>query len=43
MTIAGWIFLTLSLTFVCGLALWCFYRVLTLPVREGAGRRPKSR
>ena len=28
MTLAGWIFLITSLTFVWGLTLWCFYRVL---------------
>jgi hypothetical protein len=28
MTIGGWIFLLLSLTFVWGLGLWCFYQVL---------------
>lgn len=28
MTIGGWIFLVLSLTFVWGLAIFCFRRVL---------------
>jgi hypothetical protein len=40
MTAAGWVFLTVSLAFVWGLALWCFYRVLSIrdeppdPVRK---------
>jgi hypothetical protein len=33
MTTLGWIFLTVSLTFVWGLTGWCFYKVLT--VRDG--------
>ena len=28
MTIGGWVFLTLSLVFVWGLAIWCFAKVL---------------
>lgn len=28
MTIGGWIFLGLSLTFVWGLTIWCFSKVL---------------
>jgi hypothetical protein len=32
MTPAGWVFLILSLAFVWGLTLWCFYQVLK--VRE---------
>ena len=31
MTPLGWIFLTVSLTFVWGLTGWCFYKVLTVP------------
>jgi hypothetical protein len=31
MTPAGWIFLVVSLTFVWGLAIWCFRKVLTAP------------
>lgn len=31
MTFSGWIFLIVSLAFVWGLCLWCFYKVLTLP------------
>lgn len=27
MTAAGWIFMTLSLTFVWSLVLWCYYQV----------------
>jgi hypothetical protein len=27
----GWIFLVTSLTFVWGLAIWCFKKVLTAP------------
>lgn len=30
MTPLGWVFLLVSLTFVWGLTIWCFYRVLTL-------------
>jgi hypothetical protein len=30
MTPAGWIFLITSLSFVWALALWCFYRVLSV-------------
>lgn len=33
MTTLGWIFLTVSLTFVWGLTGWCFYKVLT--ARDG--------
>lgn len=29
MTPAGWIFMIVSLTFVWGLVIWCFRRVLT--------------
>jgi hypothetical protein len=29
MTIGGWIFMTLSLAFVWGLAIWCFRKVLS--------------
>jgi hypothetical protein len=31
MTALGWVFLVCSLSFVCGLAGYCFYRVLTAP------------
>jgi hypothetical protein len=30
-TLGGWIFMTLSVSFVTILCAWCFYRVLTLP------------
>ena len=29
MTTGGWVFLILSLSFVWGLLVWCFYKVLT--------------
>lgn len=29
MTPLGWLFLTVSLAFVCGLSFWCFYKVLS--------------
>jgi hypothetical protein len=29
MTTLGWVLLTVSLTFVWGLTLWCFYKVLS--------------
>ena len=32
MTIEGVVFMTLSLLFVCGLAFWCFRKVLAAPV-----------
>lgn len=31
MTTAGWIFLTVSLTFVWGLTIWTYHKVLTVP------------
>jgi hypothetical protein len=31
MTVLGWIFMLSSLSFVWGLALWCFKRVLSAP------------
>jgi hypothetical protein len=31
MTPGGWITLILSLAFVWGLTIWCFYKVLTAP------------
>lgn len=42
MTTLGWIFLTVSLSFVWGLTGWCFYKVLTLvepPGDPSDGRR----
>jgi len=29
MTVLGWIFLFVSVAFVWGLTIWCFYKVLT--------------
>lgn len=36
MTTAGWIFMLLSLTFVWGLCIWCYHRLLTSkpPIEE---------
>lgn len=34
MTAAGWVLLVVSLTGVCGLAAWCYWKVLTLPRDE---------
>lgn len=31
MTFGGWLFLSLSLSFVWGLTGWCFYRVAVAP------------
>jgi len=31
MTFMGWVFLGISLSFVWGLTVWCFYRVVTAP------------
>ena len=31
MTVAGWIFMCLSLTFVWSLVGWCYYRIVTTP------------
>ncbi len=31
MTPLGWVFLIVSLAFVWGLVIWCFYKVLTSP------------
>jgi hypothetical protein len=40
MTTLGWIFLTVSLTFVWGLAGWCFYKVLTVRDDRGGASDP---
>ena len=29
MTLGGWVFMILSLTFVVGLTIWCFWKVLS--------------
>jgi len=34
MRIGGWISMLAALAFVWGLAIWCFYRVLTAPAEE---------
>lgn len=31
MTLGGWLFMTLSVSFVTILTAWCFYRVVRLP------------
>jgi len=31
MTIGGWILLVVSLSFVWGLAGWCYWKILTVP------------
>ena len=31
MTLEGWIFMIVSITFVVVLTAWCYYRVLTTP------------
>lgn len=31
MTLGGWVFMILSLSFVLGLTGWCYYKVLTIP------------
>ncbi len=36
MRIGGWITMFVSLGFVWGLAIWCFYRVLASPQEEKA-------
>lgn len=36
MTSLGWVFLIVSISFVWGLTIWCFYQVLTLPPEEEA-------
>jgi hypothetical protein len=40
MTPLGWVFLLGSVSFVWGLTIWCFYRVLTLPDEETAVPEP---
>lgn len=34
MTIGGWIFMLVSISFVVGLAGFCFYRVLNVPAGQ---------
>jgi hypothetical protein len=38
----GWLTLVLSLALVWGLALWCYYRVLTSPPEEEVVKPPDS-
>jgi hypothetical protein len=35
MDITGWITMTVSLTFVVGLTLWCYAKTLSLPTDPG--------
>lgn len=35
MTIGGWVLLVCSLSFVWGLAGWCYWRILSTPEDEG--------
>lgn len=35
MTMGGWVLLVGSLTFVWGLAGWCYWKILTAPPPEG--------
>jgi hypothetical protein len=37
MTFLGWLFLAVSLAFVWGLTLWCYYKVLTAPTEPSKG------
>ncbi len=41
MTIQGWIFLTLSITGVWALAIWCYYTLLTSP--DPSDEEPQDR
>lgn len=34
MTIGGWLMMIVSLTFVWGLAIWCYRKILNLPPKE---------
>ena len=40
MNTAGWAFMLVSLTFVWGLAIWCYYKLLTTrpPIQEDESR-----
>lgn len=42
MTAGGWLTMILSLVFVWGLTLWCYYRVLTAPPEEEIEVPPAS-
>ena len=41
MTTAGWIFMLVSLTFVWGLAIWSYYKLLSTkpPIQEEQSRQ----
>ncbi len=41
MTLLGWVFLLTSISFVWGLTIWCFYKVLTTK-EEGFVEPPAS-
>lgn len=40
MTTAGWVFMSVSVSAVTCLMLWCFYRVLTQPETPNGMRAP---
>lgn len=42
MTIGGIVFMLASLTFVWGLTVWCFYKVLTAPTEDQVVKPPDS-
>jgi|GEM_PF-695043 len=42
MTTLGLVFMILSLTFVWGLAIWCFKKVLTAPAVDHVVKPPDS-
>ncbi len=42
MTTLGLVFMILSLTFVWGLAIWCFKKVLTAPADDHVVKPPDS-
>lgn len=40
MTTAGWIFMIASLTFVWGIAIWCYGRMIFGPLPQDGGPKP---
>ena len=42
MTVLGWVFLIVSLAFVWGLTMWCYYRVLNLPPEHDVAESAKD-
>jgi len=42
MTLAGLLFMVLSLAFVWGLTIWCFRKVLTAPAEDHVVKPPDS-